>query len=576
MTGLSSKLRDIDNRYHIWRAGLNARVRAIVSQPEPHVIGNAARGRQLLSGNFLFAGELVSAPGTAIWDVKAPTPAFTDALHGFEWLDDLAAIGNGDPRARSTAQAWVHAWCTRFGAGRGPGWRADLAGSRVLRWITHAPFLLRALEADASATFFAQLARQASYLSHTWEDAPAGLPRFEALAGLAYAGLSLEGAESHLKGALAGLARECASTITAEGGLPSRNPEELAQVFARLVWCARSLEETGHTAPAALGAAIDRMAPVLRNLRLMDGMLPHFHGGTRGMPGALEQALAESGNTDATRAKYAMGYCRMQAGRAVLLIDAAPLPDKSPTAHAAPLSFEMGSGRRLIVVNTGAGGMFGAAWTLAAREAEAHSGLTIAGANPAKFVPGKGGATLLTEGPRTVTAERAIDRSGFWMLCSQDGFVPAFGLTHERRLFLSPDGRDLRGEDTLSAQSTRDKGTLAAQIQSHGGTLPVICRFHLHPDVEAKLDMAGEAVSLTLLSGEVWVFRQSGGEITLEPSTYLDHRRLRPRATKQIVVKCDLTGYGARVNWVFRRTEDGGRHTRDLMMPEQPGPDHAT
>lgn len=576
MTRLTGKLRDIDNRYNIWRAGLNARVRAIVSQPEPRVIGNAARGRQLLSGNFLFAGELITAPTTDIWDIPTPTPAFANALHGFDWLDDLAAIGDGDRAARIKAQDWIHDWCIRFGAGRGPGWRADLAGARVLRWISHAPFLLRELDAERSDTFFSQLARQASYLAHVWEDAPAGLARFEALTGLAYAGLSLEGADSHLKGALSGLTRECTSAIDADGGIASRNPEELALIFSRLVWCARTLEEADHVVPPAILTAIDRMAPVLRSLRLADGMLPHFQGGTRGTAGALEQALAESKNTDATRAKYAMGYCRMTAGRAVLLIDAAAPQTQSATAHSSPLSFEMCSGRRMMVVNSGAGGMFGASWALPAREATAHSGLTIGRENPGIFKPGPRGTHLLTDGPKTITAERAIDRSGTWLLCSHDGYIPGFGLIHERRLFLSPDGRDLRGEDTLSAQSTRDKGTLAAQVQAGDGVLPFKIRFHLHPDVAATVDMAGEAVSLTLLSGEVWVFRQSGGEITLKPSTYLDHRRLHPRATKQIVVNSDLTGYGSRVNWVFRRTEDGGRHTRDLLMPDQPSPDHAT
>ena len=37
-----------------------------VSQPEPKTIGSHARGRQLLAGNFLFAGRLVEAPGQLI------------------------------------------------------------------------------------------------------------------------------------------------------------------------------------------------------------------------------------------------------------------------------------------------------------------------------------------------------------------------------------------------------------------------------------------------------------------------------------------------------------------------------
>ena len=49
-------------------------------------------------------------------------------------------------------------------------------------------------------------------------------------------------------------------------------------------------------------------------------------------------------------------------------------------------------------------------------------------------------------------------------------------------------------------------------------------RFHLHPEVDAELDMGGSAVSLALRSGEIWVFRHDGAaELTLEPSVYLEN-----------------------------------------------------
>ena len=71
---------------------------AFTSQPEPRTIGSFAKGRQLIGGNFLFAGYLVEAPGRSIWDLPMPSPAFEEELHGFAWLDDLAAVGDGPAR----------------------------------------------------------------------------------------------------------------------------------------------------------------------------------------------------------------------------------------------------------------------------------------------------------------------------------------------------------------------------------------------------------------------------------------------------------------------------------------------
>ncbi|HEY0274832.1 MAG TPA: heparinase, partial [Paenirhodobacter sp.] len=89
-------------------------------RPEPRHIGSYSRGRHLINGTFQFAGTLVEAPDCSLWDLPIPGPAFERALHGFTWIDDLAAVG--DARARARAQAWTFEWITRYGRGKGPGW----------------------------------------------------------------------------------------------------------------------------------------------------------------------------------------------------------------------------------------------------------------------------------------------------------------------------------------------------------------------------------------------------------------------------------------------------------------------
>ena len=88
------------NRWAAWTAGLGRPATGFVSQPEPKSIGSPARGRQLAEGNFLFAGFLVEAPDTPLWDLPMPEAAFEWELHGFAWLDDLAACGTRSAATR--------------------------------------------------------------------------------------------------------------------------------------------------------------------------------------------------------------------------------------------------------------------------------------------------------------------------------------------------------------------------------------------------------------------------------------------------------------------------------------------
>ena len=284
---------DLLNRLHARSSGLSRTSSDFVATPEPRTIGRVARGRQIVAGNFLFAGHLVEAPGLDIWDIPAPDVTFTAELHGFGWLDDLAALG--DFAAFERARGWTFEWIERFGRGSGPGWTPDLTGRRVLRWISNSVALLNGQDEAQTAAFFASLCRQITFLARRWAAAAPGLPRFEALVGLLCAAVSINGMERRIAPAARALGRECHLRIGAEGGIPSRNPEELLEVFTLLTWASETLRERGHEISPDHRKALARIAPTLRALRHADGALARFHGGGRGQAGRLDAALAVAG-----------------------------------------------------------------------------------------------------------------------------------------------------------------------------------------------------------------------------------------------------------------------------------------
>lgn len=562
------------NRYHAWRASRATSALGFVSQPEPKSIGSFARGRQLMAGNFLFAGDLIEAPKTSIWDIPVPGPQFAEELHGFIWLDDLAAVG--DVQARSRAKEWIGTWVERFSGGNGPGWTPDLTGRRLIRWIHHAIFYLNGQGSAASNAFFRTLAQQTIFLSRRWQTASPGLPRFEALTGLIYASLSLEGMEAHLEPAIKALALECRNQIDDAGGLPTRNPEELLEVFTLLTWAASGLAEAGKLADPAHLDAIDRIAPTLRALRHSDGGLARFHGGGRGIEGRLDMALAASGNKVAPGHELHMGYLRLTAGRTSVVVDAAPPPrlENSYNAHASTLAFEVTSGRRGLIVNCGSGANFGADWHRAGRATPSHSTLGLQGVSSSRLGPKRmvGGhmRDLLAEVPKEVRIEQRRFEGGDGAVLAHDGYGPSHGLTHIRQLELSKDGRGLAGEDTLATLTANDEQQFDRMMDRQNlQGIPFQVRFHLHPEVHAELDMGGAAVSMALRSGEIWVFRHDGrAKLSLEPSVFLEKARLKPRATKQVVLSAAAMDYATRIRWTLAKAQETPTTLRDLEMDD--------
>ena len=562
------------NRVH---ARLSTRVKpatAFVGTPEPRTVGQYARGRQLTAGNLLFAGHLVEAPGAILWDITPPDDAFLEEIHGFVWLDDMASVG--DPAARKVAQSWLFEWIDRYGNGSGPGWTPELAGRRVMRWLHHAIFVLGGCTPEQSRAFFRSIAQQTIFLNRRWNSSPPGLPRFEALTGLISAGLSLQGMESQADPAVKALGQECARQISDAGGIPTRNPEELLEVCTLLIWARDALHDVERAPDRAHVQAISKIIPTLRALRHADGGLARFHGGGRGAEGRLDLALAAAGIKAHAAQDLAMGYARLSAGRTTMIIDAAAPPNgpASFNAHASTLAFELTSGRRPLIVNCGSGATFGEDWRRAGRATPSHSTLCLDGYSSSRL-----GATsrrgpiereLLDDVPKGVPVEMSRVTDGVRFEGGHDGYIRTHGLTHARILELTFDGRGIVGEDLLVALDNANEARFDQKIeQSRLSGVPFDIRFHLHPEVDAAIDMNGAAVSMALRSGEIWVFRFDGFcELALEPSVYLEKGRLRPRATKQIVLTGRAMEYATRVRWSLAKAQDTAIAVRDLVQDD--------
>ena len=442
------------NRFHARRAGIGPVASGFVSTPEPRSMGSFHRGRQVAAGNFLFAGFLVEAPETPIWDLPMPDLVFEAEVHGFAWLDDLAAVG--DRAAQKRAQAWTHDWISRYGEGEGPGWTPDLTGRRLVRWVNHAILLLNGAGGEENRAFFAALTRQTRFLARRWQGASPGLPRFEALTGLVYAGLSLTGMQRHVRPAVEALDRECRAQVGEDGGIPTRNPEELLEVFTLLTWNIAGAGRGGPRAGArrawrgGAGCArrCGRCAMRTGGLRGSTAAGGGRRGGSiRRLPPRASRRCGPKGCPWASPASAH--------GRTSIIVDAAPPPvgPVSAQAHASTLAMEITSGRRPLIVNCGSGRDYGWNWRRAGRATASHSMLALDGYSSARLAPAgaEHGRTreFLEDGPRRVTVDRQADNSTSGLLASHDGYLRSHGLVHVRSLRLGLDGRGIAGEDTL-------------------------------------------------------------------------------------------------------------------------------
>jgi uncharacterized heparinase superfamily protein len=475
-------------------------------------------------------------------------------LHGLGWLDDMLAA---DAAARRALAAVAFDWLRRHGGGGGAGWRPDLAGRRLGALAAAWPLL----DADADAADRRRLARAIDahirFLMRRAAAAENPMARLEAAAGLIVGALAAgEDAPVRRGVALAGAAAD--ALIDGDGATDDRNPETLARAAALAAWATEALAAAGRGSDPRLAAALGRAAPALRALRMGDGGLPRFHGAARSADALVDEALARAGAIGrGHRRADAAGCARLAAGRTVAILDAAP-PPQGPAGCASTLALEVSVGRARLFGGIGTGKAMTADWATAARATAAHSAVEVAGASSARLAPDDWAARILGRpliaGPTAAQAERAEDLDGRWLLAEHDGYLKRFGVIVARRLFLSPDGRDLRGEDSLSCPDATARA--AFQRAAKNGDLPFCVRFHLGPGVAAE--KTGGAVALRLPDGARWRVECSGGLLDIAESVRLDAGD-PPPAALQVVATSRARDYWGRVIWRFREVEPAPR-----------------
>ncbi len=497
-------------------------LRALPPDPWP---GDMAAAKAILSGGLAFTGP-EKDPGKDAESVAA--------LHGFNWLSDLCKLESQAARAR--AQELVDDWIKAHGSWSETSWRADVLGGRLSNWCSTCEFLLAGGNADFKGRFLKSISAQARHLGRAVGSPPRDSRAFQAIKGLVHCGVCLPENEGALETGLGLLGQEIERQILPDGGHFQRNPSLLLGVMRHLVDIRDALHAAQVEAPAFLQGAMDRMAPMLRGLRLGDGGLALFNGGGEEGRQFIDQVLAQAGAKGKALSNAPhTGFQRINAGRTTLIIDtgAPQSAEAAENAHAGALSFEMSAGKARLIVNCGAPSSGDPAWRAAARATAAHSTVCVDGACSSDFLPARD--------PPKVSCARRQAEGNVWLETVHEGYKESFGLTHERKFYLDSSGADFRGEDVLTGFGGKN----------------FVLRFHLHPQVQASLAGDGASVLLKPPAGAGWRFHAAGGAVAIEESVYMG----RPgpvRRCEQITVSGPLSGSGAKVKWALRRQDRRG------------------
>ena len=537
----------------------------ILARPQIVIPGEPGLAAAFYRGQFDLARCRFDIGARNPFAVAPPSPDWLEELVGFDWLRHLAA--DGGVIAAAQARACVADWIEVQGRWHEVAWRPDLVARRMASWLGHADVIVHGADQAFFDSFITALGRQLRYLLSAVDTIARPRTRLAARIAIVQAGLCLDDCERILPRACDQLERELEAQILPDGGHADRNPQTLVDLLPALICLRDTFVQRDMEPSHELICAIERMLPMLRLFLHGDGGLALFNGATSTCDADIASIIA----TDATRGRPLAqarhsGYQRLVHGGATLIVDTGPPPPagQAAGAHAGCLSFELCHDRHRIVVNCGEAAPEEHDWIAVARTTAAHSTATVndcpSGRIRSGWLTRRLFAGALLDGPRTVEVEREDGPAGTIVEAGHDGYERRFGLIHSRRLYLSEDGCDLRGEDSF--MRSHDRFRLGG-----GHAERYALRFHLHPSVRATASKSGDSVLLLLPNHVGWRFTAAGGAIGLEESVYLGDGG-QPRRTRQIVVHGAVADRAV-VKWALKKGSK--RHAAAARDTDAPG-----
>jgi uncharacterized heparinase superfamily protein len=514
-----------------WRYSGRTPERVLIAPPDLR-LADPQIALEIYYGRFPLSGHLVETGGTSPFQLDVQNRGWLKSLHGFRWLRHMRAAGT--ELAAANARALVGDWISVHGKRiSGVAWEPGTTAKRIIAWLQHSSVVLQGAEFPFYRAFLKSLAVQIRYLRSVVREMPNGKDRLRARIALCFAALSLPVPASALRSATRNLADELDRQILPDGGHVSRNPLAVMELLSDLLPLRYTYANQAETPPAALMNAVDRMLPALRFFRHQNGALARFNGMGATMHDRIAAILRHDDTAGAPllHAPHS-GYERLCLGDTTVIADTGLPPpiDVSNAAHAGCLSFELSSGRHHFVVNCGVDTWGAADFRPLGRATAAHSTATLNDTSSARFnhplkVNDLTGAPLIG-GPRKVRCERrdGVGTQGF--VASHDGYVPRFGIRHERALALSQGGGLLEGRDRFMRENgaaPRDNG------RDH-----VALRFHVHPDIEVLREDPGRIV-LAAPHGHRWVLSCAQVAPELEESIHFAGLS-GPRRSRQVVL----------------------------------------
>ena len=422
-------------------------------------------------------------------------------LNSFFWLFSLDLRSS-----KKDTQNIILQWIEKNHRYNSKSWEVYILAKRIIAWLSNSKLTYEDSDTNYKEKFNNIIGKQINHLINEIEGSEWVEDKMIGCSAVILTGLSYQNKDGYLDVGLNLLKRLAKHSFDNDGFPKSRNIRQLNFYLKYFVLIREWFKESQTEIPEFINEIIYYLGQAYAFICQNNTKNFLFNGNHESNNIDFDHYLKKFGYNFKNPSNELGGYAILNNKKISLAVDIGRSPDKkfSSNYQAGSLSFEIVSGRKKLICNSGYFQNFKHQLNKISKSSAIHSTLILEDISSCKFT--KQSPSKIFDGLKIIK-KNVVFEENYWKInAAHDGYLKQFGIIHDREIEFYPEQIKFIGHDKIISKN-------------NAKNLKFEIRFHLEPSVKVMKTLDNKSILIDL-DGEGWKFNSNQNIMNIDTGLY--------------------------------------------------------
>jgi len=438
-----------------------------------------------------------------IWDNKDLKQRDYKNLNSFFWLFSLDLKSS-----KKDTQNVLLQWMEKNYRYNAKAWEVDIVAHRIIAWISNSKLTYEDGNNDYKKKFNGIVKKQINHLISEIERSEWVDDKMIGCAAIILVGLAYKDKNDYLNIGLNLVRKLVKFSFDSDGFPKSRNIRQLNFYLKYFILIREWHKESQSEIPDYINENIYYLGQAYAFTWQNNKVNLLFNGNHEVNNIDFDYYLKRLGYSFKNHNNELGGYVILNGKRTSLVMDVGSSPDKkfSSNYQAGALSFEIISGGKKLICNSGYFQNYNHKLNKISKSSAIHSTLTLDDRSSCKFSKNVDQSSKISQGLRIIKKNIIFEKNYWKVAATHDGYLRQYGILHNREIEFYPEHIKFIGYDKIIFKDN---------IKNKKFEI----RFHLEPNIKIMKTQDNKSILIDL-DGEGWKFNSDNNTINIDNGLY--------------------------------------------------------